>query len=91
MLPVTTFAEEEGTFVNAQGRVQRFRQGLRGPGTAQPAWLVLGTMVAALTGGEGPVSAADAFARLAERHAAFGGLTWDGVGSAGAALEAAHA
>lgn len=91
VLPVTTFAEEEGTFVNAQGRVQRFRQGLRGPGSAQPAWMVLGTLVAALTGGARPESAAQAFAQIAEGHAAFAGLTWDGIGSGGAALEAAHA
>ena len=91
VLPITTFAEEEGTFVNAQGRVQRFRQGLRGPGTAQPAWMVLGTLVAALTGDDRPVSAAQAFARIAGEHAAFAGLTWEGIGSAGAALEAAHA
>ena len=91
MLPITTFAEEEGTFVNAQGRVQRFGQGLRGPGTAQPAWLILGTLIAALKGGDRPVSAADVFAELTERHPAFAGLTWDGIGSAGVALEAAHA
>jgi len=91
VLPITTFAEEEGTFVNAQGRVQRFRQGLRGPGTSQPAWLVLGTLVAALTGEGRPVSAAQVFGRIAERHAVFAGLTWDGVGSSGAVLEAAHA
>ena len=91
VLPITTFAEEEGTFVNAQGRVQRFGQGLRGPGTAQPAWLILGTLIAALKGGDRPVSAADVFAELTERHPAFAGLTWDGIGSAGVALEAAHA
>ena len=90
-LPMTTFAEEDGTFVNAQGRVQRFWQGLRPPGSARPAWLVLGALVAALEGGETPASAADAFAVLAGDNAAFGGLSYDAVGTAGAVLESAHA
>ena len=91
ILPLTTFAEEDGTFVNAQGRVQRFWQGLQPPGSARPAWLVLGALVAALEGGETPASAADAFAALAAEEAAFAGLSYDAIGSAGAALETAHA
>ena len=92
VLPVTTFAEEEGSFVNAQGRVQRYWQGMQAPGSARPAWLVLGVLAAAL-GGEGtPASAEDVFAGLVAAHPAFAGLTWDDVGEAGAALqtEAAH-
>ena len=88
VLPVTTFAEEEGSFVNAQGRVQRYRQGLQSPGSARPAWLVLGALAAAL-GGEGtPAAASDVFAGLVAAHPAFEGLTWDALGDQGAALEA---
>jgi len=88
VLPITTFAEEEGSFVNAQGRVQRFQQGLRPPKSARPAWLVLGALVAALRGEETPGSAPEAFARMADAHPAFGGLTWEAVGDGGAALVA---
>ena len=91
VLPLTTFAEEEGSFVNVQGRVQRFRQGLQAPGSARPAWLVLGALVAALRGDPAPTSAAEAFAALAGEHAAFAGLTHDAIGEAGVRLEAAHA
>ena len=42
--PVTTFAEQEGTFTNHAGRVQRFWPALSGPGAARPAWLVLGAL-----------------------------------------------
>ncbi len=91
LLPVTTFAEEEGTFVNGQGRVQRFWQGLQAPGSARPAWLVLGALLAALRGGEAPGSAADAFAALASEYAAFSGLSHDAIGTAGAVLDPAHA
>ncbi|MXX73376.1 MAG: molybdopterin-dependent oxidoreductase, partial [Gemmatimonadetes bacterium] len=91
VLPVTTFAEEDGTFVNAQGRVQRFEQGLQAPGSARPAWLVLGALLAAVEGGNPPGSAADAFAALAVEYAAFAGLSHDAIGTAGAVLEPAHA
>ena len=91
VLPVTTFAEEEGTYVNVQGRVQRFWQAVQAPGSARPAWLVLGALVGALRGGGTPASASDAFDRLAGDHAAFAGLSYDAIGTAGAVLESAHA
>ena len=90
VLPVTTFAEEEGSFVNAQGRVQRFWPGLRPPGSARPAWLVLGALAAALQGGKTPVSATEVFAGLAAGREAFAGLTYDGIGESGVRLEAVH-
>ena len=92
VLPVTTFAEEEGSFVNAQGRVQRYWQGLQSPGSARPAWLVLGALAAALGGQGTPATAADVFAVLVAAHPAFGGLDWDALGDKGAALrtEAVH-
>ena len=92
VLPITTFAEEEGSFVNAQGRVQRFHQGLRPPEAARPAWLVLGALVAALRDGRTPTDASDAFERLVAAHPAFDGLTWEAVGAGGVPLarEAAH-
>ncbi len=44
VLPITTFAEQEGTFTNHEGRVQRFLPALTPPGIARPAWLVLGAL-----------------------------------------------
>jgi len=88
VLPVTTFAEEEGSFVNAQGRVQRYRQGLQSPGSARPAWLVLGALAAALADGGTPASAGEVFAGLVAAHPAFSGLSWDALGDRGAALQA---
>lgn len=92
VLPVTTFAEQEGSFVNVQGRVQRFWQALRAPGAARPAWLVLGALAAALDGARpAPARAADAFAALVDRHAAFAGLDYEAVGASGAPLAKAAA
>ncbi len=91
VLPVTTFAEEEGTFVNAQRRVQRFGQGLRAPGSARPAWLVLGALLAFLKSGKTPANAAEAFAALADEIPALSGMSHESIGPGGVRLEAAHA
>lgn len=86
VLPVTTHAEGEGTFTNLDGRVQRFSAALQPPGMARPAWLILGAMVGEHSGGEVARSAADAFAALGGRAAAFDGISWDDVGSRGAVI-----
>lgn len=92
VLPITTFAESEGTFTNVQGRVQRFWPALVPRGVARPAWLILGALLAELTSTEVPRSAADSFAWLADRVAAFSGLSYEALGIAGAEVtkEAAH-
>jgi len=41
LLPVAAFAETPGSFVNAEGRSQRFAAATRPPGQARPAWRVL--------------------------------------------------
>ncbi len=41
MLPVATFAETSGTFINAEGRVQSFKGVVPSKGQARPAWKVL--------------------------------------------------
>ena len=41
ILPVATFAETEGTYVNAEGRWQTVERAVAAPGQARPAWRVL--------------------------------------------------
>jgi NADH-quinone oxidoreductase subunit G len=41
LLPVSTFAETAGTFVNCEGRAQSFNGVVPAPGEARPAWKVL--------------------------------------------------
>jgi NADH-quinone oxidoreductase subunit G len=83
-LPLTTHAEQEGTFTNFEGRVQRFWPGLQGPGLARPAWMVLGTILARLTGGTPPMQADEAFLRAGEVAPEFQGLTFEAIGTRGA-------
>ena len=53
---------------------------------ARPAWLILGALVAELTGTDGPRSAADAFTTLADAVPAFSGLSYDDIGTRGAVV-----
>ncbi|MCX7672475.1 MAG: NADH-quinone oxidoreductase subunit NuoG [Thiobacillaceae bacterium] len=41
LLPIATFAETDGSFVNMEGRLQTFRAAVPPPGEARPAWKVL--------------------------------------------------
>ncbi|HUF12165.1 MAG TPA: 2Fe-2S iron-sulfur cluster-binding protein [Longimicrobiales bacterium] len=89
-LPVTSHAEEDGTFTNALGRVQRFWQALRGPSLARPAWQVLGVTLAGLGAGAAPATAADAFLSLGEENGAFAGLSYAGLGMRGSQAQGAE-
>ena len=83
LLPLTTFAEQEGTFTNHEKRVQRFWPALVAPGASRPAWLVLGALLAERTGQAPPTRPEAAF----EAAAAFGGLTYEVVGAGGALVD----
>jgi len=83
VLPIANVAEEEGTFVNRDGRVQRYFQAKPAPGMARPAWWALGEL---LPKAERPASAADAFAQLAAAEATFAGLSHAQLGFAGARI-----
>ncbi len=83
-LPITTFAEQEGTFTNHEGRVQRFWPGLQAPGAARPAWLVLGALAGAISEHEAPIRADEAFQTLRSRSTLFEGLSYESLGTRGA-------
>ncbi|MGH7530820.1 MAG: 2Fe-2S iron-sulfur cluster-binding protein [Gemmatimonadales bacterium] len=63
VLPIANVAEEEGTFVNRDGRAQRYYPAKSAPGMAQPAWWVFGELIAALGVGERPAGPAEVFAQ----------------------------
>jgi hypothetical protein len=86
ILPVCTFAEEEGTFTSFDGRVQRYWPAVQPPPLARPAWQVLGVLLAGLNDGTAPANAGSAFIRLGDINDAFRGLTYETVGPRGALL-----
>ena len=83
VLPITNVAEEDGTFTNRDGHVQRYVQAKSPPGMARPAWWVLGEIVAQIEDGEPFVDAADAFSALSNEIAMFSGLSYSELGYEG--------
>jgi predicted molibdopterin-dependent oxidoreductase YjgC len=85
VLPVATMAEEQGVYVNRDGRAQRFLPARPAPGMARTAWWIASQ--AWQRGGAGrtaPATAAEAFAALD----AFGGLSYRDLGLVGRPLRA---
>ena len=91
VLPIANMSEEEGTFTNLRGRVQRFLQAKQAPGFARPSWYVLGDLLAALGEGKGYFLAADAFAALATANPEFATLNYDKLGLKGGSIAGAMA
>ena len=87
ILPITTFAECDGTFANHEGRVQRFWPALDAPAGSRPAWQVAGVLLAGLGVTKAPADAGRAFLSLAEVSGAFDGLSYEILGTRGAVLQ----
>jgi len=88
VLPIATFAETDGTFVNRERRVQRTRKAFASPGDAVDGWQLLSDLLS-YTGATAPRTAAEAFAGLTATFPSFGGLTFDVVGECGVRLRPA--
>lgn len=84
VLPIANTAEEEGTFTNLRGRVQRFMQAKAAPGVARPSWYVLGDLSQAMGSTESYYLPSDVFAALASTHASYAGLEYNALGLLGA-------
>lgn len=84
VLPIANVAEEEGTFTNLRGRVQRFFQAKAAPGLARPSWFVLADLAAACGAAPAMHAPGAVFGALAGAHPHFAGMTWEGLGLKGA-------
>jgi NADH-quinone oxidoreductase subunit G len=91
VFPMANVAEEDGTYVNRDGRVQRYWQAKPAPGMVRPAWWVLSELAAALGRGERVGSAAAAFEHLARIVEPFRGLSYAALGAGGKELAARRA
>ena len=84
VLPLANTAEEDGTFVNRDGRVQRYFQAKPAPGMARPAWWVMAELTGRVqTGAAAPQNVAEAFDLLAGSVDAFAGLSYAALGFGG--------
>jgi NADH-quinone oxidoreductase subunit G len=84
VLPIANMAEDEGTFTNLRGRVQRFLQAKQAPGFVRPGWAALSDVLTGL--GESAIyfQPSDVFAALTVAVPAYGGLTYEALGLRGA-------
>jgi NADH-quinone oxidoreductase subunit G len=82
-LPTSTMAEEEGTFTNLRGRVQRYFQASAAPGMSRPAWWILGDLLTQLGEQTSAYTASEAFAALAAARPEFAGLSYETLGLRG--------
>src|SRR6185295_2100832 len=88
VLPVTTMVEENGVYVNRDGRAQRFQQAKSAPGMARPAWWVAGEVLAGPgPDADAPATGAEAFAALGRYYPPFAGMTHADVGFTGRVLQ----
>jgi NADH-quinone oxidoreductase subunit G len=91
VLPIANCVEEDGTFTNLRGRVQRFLQTKAAPGIARPSFFAIGDLLAALGNGSGYWTASEAFDALASSNAEFAGMSYDSLALKGAATASALA
>jgi NADH-quinone oxidoreductase subunit G len=79
VLPIANVVEEDGTFTNLRGRVQRFLQAKAAPGLARPSFFAIGDLLAAMGEGQGYWTASQAFDALAAAHSEFAGMSYDSL------------
>ena len=83
VLPTANMAEEEGTFTNLRGRVQRFLQAKAAPGFARPSWWVLADLLSALGERANYFMAKEVFTSLAGEVSVFKGMSYETLGLKG--------
>ena len=72
-LPIQSFAERDGSYVNGERRVQRFYTGQGPMGEALPAWQVLSRIAEKLGAGRARLSAAAVMQEISQQVPAFAG------------------
>lgn len=86
LLPIASFAETEGTFTNAEARVQRLRPATTPPGEARPGWQVLADFCARFDAAATYRSASDVLREIGRAVPQYAGiqeqLSGDGWGGA---------
>jgi NADH-quinone oxidoreductase subunit G len=91
VLPATNMAEEDGTFINLRGRVQRYQQAKAAPGMARPVWWAIADLLAFLGEGTSYFMASDTFNAMAQARSEFGGMSYDTLALSGKMLQGASA
>ncbi len=85
-VPLTNVAEEEGTFTNLRGRVQRYLQAKTPPALARPGWFVFAELLRGVGAPAPGYVPADIFNAIATHVPPFQGLSYDRLGHRGAVV-----
>ncbi len=86
-LPGLTVFEKNGTFVNLNFRLQKFQQAVPGPAGLFPDIMILGKLLAILTGQDAPTNIHAAWEELSNHADAFKGITFNGIPAEGCNLD----
>jgi NADH-quinone oxidoreductase subunit G len=87
VLPSAVYAEQDGTFTNFEGRVQRLNAALNPWGESKPEWQILSVLSEKLGLGLAFTDPQTIFAELAKHEKPFQGLTYQAIGEQGAMLK----
>jgi NADH-quinone oxidoreductase chain G len=83
VLPATSFAEKNGTFTNAERRIQRVRPGITPPGEARTDGAIVAELIEKLGGNLTYTGPAAIFAEIGRNVPAYAGINFDGIGPQG--------
>ncbi len=89
VLPIAGAGEADGSYVNFDGRVQRFHQAMLPAGLARPGWMAINRLLRQIDPQHTTVrDVAAAFDVMVQSTAEFTGMTWQKLGLKGSQLAA---
>ncbi len=91
VLPSASVAERSGTFINVEGRLQRFDRAFPPPGQCRPALELFVDLLSRFDPKWAAVSTPVAFDLMAEELPALAGLRWSAIPAGGISLAASKA
>jgi formate dehydrogenase alpha subunit len=91
VFPAAVTAEDEGTFTNAEGLVQRVRAAVNTPGAARQDWAIVNKLAAALGNDWAYSNPEDVLREIAEVVPAYAGLSYQALEVTGCTREATRA
>jgi len=83
VLPAASFAEKDGTFTNAERRIQRVRPGITSPGEAKTDFEIFELLAARLGSSVSYTGPAAVFAAIAEEVKNYAGIEFNDIGPEG--------
>ncbi|PLX79024.1 MAG: NADH dehydrogenase (quinone) subunit G [Desulfuromonas sp.] len=83
VLPAASFAEKDGTFTNAERRIQRVRPGITSPGEAKSDFEIFTSLLGRLGAQVSYTGPQAVFAALAAENGEYAGIDFDAIGPQG--------